>query len=59
MHDRNKKKEFDYFIKADDDSYIVMERLKQLLVKYNADETNWFGFHFHMYAPKVRPPTHR
>lgn len=37
---------FDFLLKTDDDSYIVMDNLKFLLSHYKPDEPAYLGFHF-------------
>ncbi|XP_041356277.1 glycoprotein-N-acetylgalactosamine 3-beta-galactosyltransferase 1-like isoform X2 [Gigantopelta aegis] len=38
--------DYDYFLKADDDSYIVMENLQLMLSMLNPSEPSYLGFHF-------------
>ena len=38
--------DYDFFVKADDDTYIVIENLKLLLSNLSADEPSYLGFHF-------------
>ena len=33
----------DWFYKADDDTYVIMENLRQFLSKYNSTKTHFFG----------------
>ena len=38
--------DFDWFVKADDDTYIVLNNLRAFLAKQNATEPVTFGYHF-------------
>ena len=38
--------EFDWFMKADDDTFVIIENLKALLVDYDSDSPIHFGHHF-------------
>lgn len=40
---------FDWVLKADDDTYMIMENLRFLLSSYNPKEPSYMGFHFNMY----------
>lgn len=40
---------FDWLLKADDDTYMIMENLRYLLSNYNPKEPSYMGFHFNMY----------
>ncbi|XP_052252334.1 glycoprotein-N-acetylgalactosamine 3-beta-galactosyltransferase 1-like isoform X2 [Dreissena polymorpha] len=42
--------DFDYVLKADDDTYIVVENLKFLLWHYNSSEPGYLGFHFNKFV---------
>lgn len=42
--------DFDYVLKADDDTYIVVENLKYLLWHYNANEPGYLGYHFNKFV---------
>jgi len=37
---------YDWFVKADDDTYYVVENLRNLLKDYNTQESIWFGHRF-------------
>ncbi|XP_041355835.1 glycoprotein-N-acetylgalactosamine 3-beta-galactosyltransferase 1-like [Gigantopelta aegis] len=43
--------QFDFFLKADDDTYIIVENLKYLLSHYNASQPIYMGDLFIQYAP--------
>jgi len=38
--------DYDWFFKADDDTYVIMENLKNLLKDYDTDEGHYFGCNF-------------
>ena len=40
----------DWFIKVDDDTYLIVENLRHLLSKYQPDEPHYFGRHFKTYG---------
>ncbi|KAK6185047.1 hypothetical protein SNE40_007369 [Patella caerulea] len=42
--------EFEWFLKADDDSYIIVENLKYLLSQYNSSKPIYLGHHFKHYS---------
>ena len=42
----------DWFVKADDDSYLVMENLRLLLKDYNPKSAIYLGRHFNQYIPQ-------
>uniref|UniRef100_A0A0N5BGG8 N-acetylgalactosaminide beta-1,3-galactosyltransferase n=1 Tax=Strongyloides papillosus TaxID=174720 RepID=A0A0N5BGG8_STREA len=41
---KNHKNEYDYVLKGDDDTYIVMENLRAFLLNENPDNDSYFGF---------------
>ena len=42
--------EADWFLKSDDDTYVVVENLKFMLAEYNTSEPMWFGCKYHPYV---------
>ena len=43
----------DWFLKADDDTYIVVENMKYFLKDYNTEEALWFGCKYHPYVKVI------
>ena len=39
----NHRDQFDWLLKTDDDTYIIMENLRNLLVNYDHNQPIWFG----------------
>uniref|UniRef100_A0A914DNT3 N-acetylgalactosaminide beta-1,3-galactosyltransferase n=1 Tax=Acrobeloides nanus TaxID=290746 RepID=A0A914DNT3_9BILA len=46
---RNISSKFDWYLKADDDLYVIVENLKHFLRKYNSSESHYLGFRFKPY----------
>ena len=42
--------DFDYVLKADDDTYVIIENLQLLLYNYPAHEPGYLGFHFNKFV---------
>ena len=42
--------EVDWFLKSDDDTYVIVENLKLMLADFNTSEPMWFGCKFHPYV---------
>ena len=42
---------FDWVLKADDDTYVIMENLRFLLSHHKPNEPGYLGFHFNNYIP--------
>ena len=48
--------DFDWFVKADDDTYIIVDNLRAFLAKQNATEPVTFGYHFKVNHSERRKP---
>ena len=46
----NYEDEFDWFYKADDDTYAIMENMRYFLSAYNTSDPMWFGYKFDKYV---------
>ncbi|GAV08332.1 hypothetical protein RvY_18042-2 [Ramazzottius varieornatus] len=44
--------EYDWFLKADDDTYVIMENLKLLVADYSPNQPLYFGHHFRRVTPE-------
>lgn len=42
--------DFDFLLKADDDTYVIVENLKFLLFHYDPNEPGYLGFHFNKFV---------
>ena len=51
VHDRYAN-DYDFFVKADDDTYIIMENLRLLLTTYDANDPTYLGCRFRPIAPE-------
>ena len=47
---KNYMNDFDFLLKADDDTYVVVENLKYLLWHYDANKPGHLGFHFNKFV---------
>ncbi|CAB3359215.1 Hypothetical predicted protein [Cloeon dipterum] len=44
--------DYDWFLKADDDSYVLVDNLRKLLLPYDPNDPDYFGFHFKTIVPR-------
>ncbi|CAF3649480.1 unnamed protein product [Rotaria sp. Silwood1] len=44
--------DFNWFVKADDDTYVIVEHLKKFLSEQNSSEPVTFGYNFKVHVPK-------
>jgi glycoprotein-N-acetylgalactosamine 3-beta-galactosyltransferase len=47
---KNYRDEADWFVKADDDTYMVVENLRYMLAPYNTSHPIYFGHRFRPYV---------
>lgn len=46
---KNYRNDFDFLLKADDDTYVIVENLKYLVWHHDADKPGYLGFHFNKF----------
>ena len=54
---KNHLDDADWFLKADDDTYTIVENLRYLLQDKNSSEAIFFGHKFKPFVPQVFPCT--
>lgn len=52
---KNHINEYDYFVKADDDTYMIVENLRFMLSTKNPDEAFFMGRRFHVSLTHFKP----
>lgn len=50
----NHLNEYDWFLKADDDTYVIVENLRFMLYPYAAESPIYFGCRFKPFVKQVR-----
>ncbi|KAH8394100.1 hypothetical protein KR215_006819, partial [Drosophila sulfurigaster] len=50
----HKRHEFDWFMKADDDTYVFVENLRHMLYPYSPDEPIYFGFNYKLFNVEAK-----
>ena len=53
---QNHRKEYDWFLKADDDTYIVVENLRYLLKEFHTNDPIFFGHKFKPFTEQGMHP---
>ncbi|PIO59943.1 hypothetical protein TELCIR_18578, partial [Teladorsagia circumcincta] len=43
--------EYDWYLRADDDAYVIVENLREFLSKYSSKETHYFGYRWNFFVP--------
>ncbi|KJH49393.1 hypothetical protein DICVIV_04476 [Dictyocaulus viviparus] len=44
-------KEYDWYVRADDDAYVIVENLREFLHKYSSREPHYFGYKWNFFVP--------
>ncbi|KAJ8721862.1 hypothetical protein PYW08_004264 [Mythimna loreyi] len=49
---KHHRREADWFFKADDDTYVVVENLRHMLAGYDTEDPLYFGYRFKRFSPQ-------